>query len=116
MKLHAENTKLQKLKSSWLLYKLPTSVALSSQKLLQRNGKETGQQKNYRLPARNGTFSFITEKRSFDLKVNLLKRLHHRLPFKAKIKCQSANLSYQNDSHIAKHAVNFIPNWWNCVI
>ena len=85
-------------------------------KLLQRNGKETGQQKNYRLPARNSTFSFTTEKRSFDLKVNLPKRLRHRLSVKAKIKSQSANLSHQDDSHIAKHAVNFIPNWWNCVI
>ena len=78
--------------------------------------ERNGSADNYRLPARNGTFSFTTEKRSFDLKVNLLKRLCHRLSVKAKIKCQSANLSYQNDSHIAKHAVNFIPNWWNCVI
>ena len=76
--------------------------------------ERNGSADNYRLPARNGTFSFTTEKRSFDFKVNLLKRLRHRLSVKAK--CQSANLSYQNDSHIAKHVVNFIPNWWNCFI
>ena len=29
---------------------------------------------------------------SFDLNVNLLKRLRHRLSIKAKIKCQSADL------------------------
>ena len=73
--------------------------------------ERNGSTENYRLPARNSTFSFTTEKRSFDLKVNLQKRLRHRLSVKAKIKCQSANLSHQDDSHIAKHAVNFIPNW-----
>ena len=48
--------------------------------------ERNGSADNYRLPARNGTFSFTTEKRSFDFKVNLLKRLRHRLSVKAKLK------------------------------
>ena len=55
----------------------------------ERNGSAEKLQVSWR-----GTVPSLSQLKnaSFDFKVNLLRRLRHRLSIKAKIKCQSANL------------------------